>query len=139
MPTTKMVLGTPPGARRIQSSHPAKPLIFHRCKNQVTYATICCNHTSPIFAWSNGFPQITARLLQGAVLLSKMELLNDLEQETDSFIAQTQKRICQLIDLELQSCCLSTQFGYLAQQIGSLDRAVREAGEAEKRCQNILR
>ena len=72
-------------------------------------------------------------------MFSKTEQLDHLEQGIDGLIAQTQKRICQLIDLELQSCCLSAQFSYLEQQIGSFDRAVREVAEAEKRCQNILR
>jgi len=67
-----------------------------------------------------------------------VELLDDLKQETDALIAQTQKRIRQLIDVELQSCWLSAYFGYLELRMGSVDTAEREMEEVEKRCQTIL-
>jgi len=71
-------------------------------------------------------------------LFYKTELSDDLKQASDALIAQTQKRICQLMDVELQSCWLSTYFGYLGLRTGSVDRAKREVEEVERRCLRLL-
>ena len=65
--------------------------------------------------------------------------MDDLKGEIDALIAQSQGRLCQIIEFELQSCWLAIDFGYLELQMGALDRAEREVGEVGKRCQNILR
>lgn len=63
----------------------------------------------------------------------------ELRQEIDVLIAQSQKRLCQIIETELQSCWLAIDFGYRELQIGALDRAERKVKEVDKRCQTILR